>query len=312
MPTYAIAISFSVLLMGCKSSKNGPADKLAEPAPSQSVPIDGVVINYTESFEGRHTPTLVLIHGFGASLETWHDVYPLLAKGYDVVRLDLKGAGFSSKPDDGRYAPEDQARILLKFLQKRQLTNVVLVGHSLGGGVALTTYFLCGDQTPETNMIKGLVLIDSAGYPQKLPFFVSIMRNPLKRWTSCLMSPEYRARFVLERIFWVKTQITPQRIHRYAFFLDQPGSRRALTETANSIVPKNVSELNSRFQSISVPTLIIWGDHDPVIPLTNAERFTTDIPDSKAVVLPFTGHVPHEERPEDVLDAIDQFIGGMK
>jgi len=280
-------------------------------APSQIIYVDGIALNYTSSVKAHENATLVLIHGFGASLETWHDLYTPLSTQFPVVRLDLKGHGFSSKPEDGNYTLDEQARLVIAFITRLGLKRVVLVGHSFGGGVALLTYLRTLDQKPSFDIV-GMVLIDSAGYPQPLPFFVRALRNPVTRFFTYLMSPEFRARFLLKRVFSVTSQVTPERVHRYAYFFDLPGSRNALEQTAQYIVPPNIDQLVLRFSQVSIPTLIIWGERDNVIPVENAQRFNQDIKSSKLAVFPETGHVPHEERPEQVLKELGDFLGALR
>jgi len=279
--------------------------------PDRTFSVEGININYTENIVPNDLPTVVLIHGFGATLETWSDIYPLLCSHYSVLRMDLKGSGFSSKPEDNEYAPGDQARLLLKFLEGLGRTNIVLVGYSLGGGVALLTYFESLISNQHVN-VRALILIDSAGYPQSLPFFVETVRNPLTRMISYMMPPASRVRFVLERIIKAPERITDDRIHRYAYFLDMPGSRYALVKTAEQIVPRNISELSDKFSTVAVPTLILWGEDDPVIPVKNGHRFEKDIPGSQFKLLPQTGHLPHEERPKETFTIMDRFLRSLK
>ena len=304
---YVTPLLAAGIFVGCSMTTIAPMNNLPELAPARSVDVDGIAINYTSSATAPQDVTLVLIHGFGASLETWHDIYPTLSTRYPVVRLDLKGHGFSSKPQDEKYSLAEQARLVMAFINKLGLKRVVLVGHSLGGGVALLTYLQHQDKNTSLEIV-GLVLIDSAGYPQQLPFFVTTIRNPITSFFAYLMSPERRAQLLLERIVSVKSRVTAERIHRYAYFFDLPGSRNALKQTARYIVPSNVDELVGRFKQILVPTQIIWGEQDSVVPVENAYRFNNDIRNSKLTVLPQTGHIPHEERPNQVLEALGEFI----
>ncbi|HEY6838689.1 MAG TPA: alpha/beta fold hydrolase, partial [Geobacteraceae bacterium] len=97
-----------------------------------------VAINYRVQGDGH--VTLVFLHGFAAALTTWDDLAPLFPpESYTLYFLDLKGFGFSSKPRDGRYRLEDQAQIVAAFLEAQVLDDLVIVGHSLGGGIALIT-----------------------------------------------------------------------------------------------------------------------------------------------------------------------------
>jgi pimeloyl-ACP methyl ester carboxylesterase len=276
--------------------------------PARSLEVNGVTINYDASLSPSTAPTLVLIHGFGASLETWNDIYPALRTKYSVVRLDLKGHGFSSKQ---QYAMEDQARLLAGFITRLGLKRVVLAGHSFGGGVALVTY-IHAQNTKAASDIAGLILISSAGYPQELPFFVETLRNPVARFFAYLQPAPTRSRYVLNKIFTVNSRVTPDRVHRYAYFSDLPGSRAALERTARYIVPPNIEELNSHIRNISVPTLILWGAQDTVVPTENALRFNREIKNSRLKMLPQTGHVPQEERPEQVIDTLSEFLSTLR
>jgi len=308
---YAVLWLIATLLAVSAVRVHALTDDLPRLAPARSLEVGGVAINYDASLLSSTAPTLVLIHGFGASLETWNDIYPALRTKYSVVRLDLKGHGFSSKPNDEQYSMEDQARLVAAFITKLGLKTVVLAGHSYGGGVALVTYLQAQNSKTSTN-IAGLILISSAGYPQELPFFIETLRNPVARFFAYLQSPHTRSRYVLNRIFTVTSRVTADRVHRYAYFSDLPGSRTALERTARYIIPPNIDELNSHIRSISVPTLILWGAQDTVVPPENALRFHREIKNSWLKMLPQTGHVPQEERPEQVIDALSEFMATMR
>jgi pimeloyl-ACP methyl ester carboxylesterase len=158
--------------------------------------------------EGSGDETFVLLHGFGTSLQTWHDVRPALARRGRVVMLDLKGFGLSSKPRDGAYSPPDQADIVAAFISDRKLSGIVLVGHSYGGGVAVLAHDRLAQQGRD-----------------------------------------------------------------------------------------------------AVKALMVWGEHDPVVPIANAHRLKAAIARSRLDVIPAAGHVPHEEYPEATLGAILGFLG---
>jgi pimeloyl-ACP methyl ester carboxylesterase len=279
---------------------------MPKPRPDRTVKIAGVDIHFHAALRKDGGPALVMVHGFGACLETWHDVYPALAEEFSVVRLDLKGAGFSAKPRDERYALRDQAGIVLDFLKALHLAKIVLIGHSMGGGVSLLTCLQNLDQKAAD--IAGLVLIDSAGYRQELPSFVTALRNPFTRPIAQLLPARLKVKLVLEQAFEVKSRITPDRIERYAFYLRLPGAGFALARTAKLILPPDLDTLTARYPEIEVPALILWGERDRVIPLEHAHRFRAALPASQLRILPDTGHVPHEERPLPVIEAITSFV----
>jgi pimeloyl-ACP methyl ester carboxylesterase len=301
------------ILFGC-STKTIIENKCgaAIPQPAQSLNVDGVSVNFQASLKSNQSRTIVLIHGFGGSLETWHDIYPGLSAEFSIVRLDLRGSGFTSKPEDRKYSPGDQAEFLTHFLERLGLRHVVLVGHSLGGEIALVTYLKLKDH-PQTLTIDGLALLDSAGYVQKQPAFVTATKNPISHFfMSYSIPPPLRAKLMLEALFAVDERVTPDRICRYAYFMDMRDTRHPMEQTAKLIEPPDAKSNEMRFKDIDVPTLIIWGAEDPGLPVENAHRFHSDIRRSKLVILEKTGHVPQEERPQEVLQQLKTFMSELR
>lgn len=269
-------------------------------------------VNYQADLKSNRSRTIVLLHGFGATLETWDDIYPALSAEFSTVRLDLRGSGFTSKPRDQKYAPGDQAEFLIHFLERIGLSRVVLVGHSLGGEIALLTYLRLKDH-PETVTVDGLVLLDSAGYVQKQPIFVSATKNPISHFfMSYSIPPKLRAKLMLEALFADNSRATPDRICRYAYFMDVRETRYPMEQTAKLIDPPDAKSNELRFKDVDVPTLILWGGDDPGLPVENAHRFHSDIRRSKLVILEKTGHVPQEERPQEVLQHLKTFLSEFR
>jgi pimeloyl-ACP methyl ester carboxylesterase len=224
--------------------------------------------------------------------------------------LDLKGFGLSSKPDDHLYSPDEQAHIVASFVEHLGLNDFVLVGHSYGAGISLLAYrnlLSTHRQRP-----KALVLIDAAVYPQDLPFFVSNLRRPLlNRLILNATSASFRARYTLTRVFRIQAAVTDDRVERYARFLDLPGSHGSFITAAKQIDAIDPEVVPAIAKSVDVPTLILWGSEDPVIPLTNGRRLATDIASSRLEVVQGAGHVPHEERPDITARLIVQFLKGL-
>lgn len=268
-----------------------------------------VSINYEK--HGSGIRSLVLLPGFGASLETWRDIEPLLSPWFTLYLVDLKGEGLSSKPDDGQYAPRDHAKIIAAFLDYVKGDRVILVGNSYGGGIALQTYF----ELPEdirTLRIGGIVLIDAAGYRQRLPSFIEVLRVPvLNRIVPHMMTADQRARFVLKKAFYDDSKVTPERVSRYSLYLKLPGSLGALRSTAQQMIPGDLNSFMDRIKQVSVSTLIIWGDNDVIIPKDYARRFHADIAESTLKIISKCGHVPQEEKPEETASAIRDFVGSL-
>ncbi len=126
--------------------------------------------------QGRGKPILFL-HGFGASSYSWRYLQPELALTHRTIAIDLKGFGRSDKPADERYSLFDQADIVERFIEKKQLRDVTLVGHSYGGGVALG--YAVNERGASLKRVSKLILLDSIAYRQNLPYFITALRTPV-------------------------------------------------------------------------------------------------------------------------------------
>jgi pimeloyl-ACP methyl ester carboxylesterase len=268
---------------------------------------DKIKINY--EIHGKGNSTIVFLHGFGASVETWRDIQSPLSKGNTLIFLDLKGFGLSSKPDDGKYSLEDQAEIVLAFLKALDLRDITLVGHSYGGAVSIFTY-LRDRSGHGRGIIRQLVLIDAAAQVQEFPFFIDFLTKPLINWVVMNLVPsQIEASIILHSLFYDENKLSDERITRYAEYFAQPGSYNSFVECAEQMIPANPDSIAALIKTIAVPTLIIWGANDPAIPLEHGQKLHQDIRNSKLVVIPNCGHIPHEESPEETANGILSFLG---
>jgi pimeloyl-ACP methyl ester carboxylesterase len=258
-----------------------------------------VSINYEIHGQGK---PIVFLHGFGASLETWRDITPLLATDYTLYLLDMKGFGRSSKPKDHHYRADDQADIIRGFLRTIVKEPAALAGNSFGGGVALKTYI--GASDPQ---VSELILIDAAAYPQRLPLFIAVLRWPILNRLFLQLPATWRTRVVLNLAFYDHRKITKERVKRHAQFLDLPGSHAAQIDTAKQLLPENFNDFLRQLGGIQARALILWGGHDKIIPVQNAERFHRDLTNSTLIIMDM-GHVPQEEAPERTAEAIKNFL----
>ncbi|WP_158219743.1 alpha/beta fold hydrolase [Ideonella sp. A 288] len=280
--------------------------------PADFVEVDGIQLRYQFTRRTGKGAVVVLVHGFGASLESWTDIYAGLAEEHSVMRFDLRGHGLSSKPLDSNYSLRDQALLLVSILEKLRIQNVHLVGHSYGGGVVLMALLEHLKSVNTIARVRSLTLIDSAGYPQEFPFFVRAVESPLVQALTNLFPSTLRARVLLTKIMRVDSQVTSERIQRYARYFDLPGYSHAMGEAARALVPPDLAQLVLRYSSLAVPTQIIWGAEDPAIPVEMAHRFNADLPNSKLEIFKSTGHIPHEERPAETLAVLKKFISEVK
>ena len=267
---------------------------------SRFAEIDGVRIHYQE--KGVGTP-LVLLHGFTSSTYSWKDIFEPLSRTFRVIAVDLKGFGFSGKPD-GDYTRRAQAQLVAHLLDHLKIERAWLVGSSMGGEIALNVALA------NPQHLAGLILIDSAGVEVKggsslAPAYVRI---PFvgRALAALALTSDKLVREGLEKSFFDDAKITNERVAHYYRPLRTRGGQlaalRARTQAEQFPVEQDLGRVNAR-------TLIIWGAEDSVIPLAAGRTMNSLIKTSKLVIIEKCGHLPQEEMPERVLDEVMSFIG---
>jgi pimeloyl-ACP methyl ester carboxylesterase len=227
-----------------------------------------------------------------------------------LVALDLKGFGESDKPGDGAYGVDDQAELLCGFVRALSLDEFVLVGHSFGGAVCLRAVQF--ERGGAAMGVRGLVLVDSAAYPQEMPDFVRLFRLPVLGELALWLVPlAIGARLALRSACFDRATVSTEAVGAYARAAGLPGGRRALLATAREIVPRNLDAITRAYAEIDLPTLVLWGEHDTVVPLAVGKRLAEEMPNARLEVLAECGHVPHEERPEETARLIGSFLAGL-
>jgi pimeloyl-ACP methyl ester carboxylesterase len=266
------------------------------------------ILNY--KVKGRGETNIVFLHGFGASSLSWDDILPFFNESkFTIYNIDLKGHGLSSKAKDGKYSINDQADIIFQFIIDMSLKNIILVGHSYGGGIALLTKIKEQETMRNSTLISKMILVDSAAYKDDIPFFIKYLRVPLINKLVLKGLPiNFTTEVTLKKIFYDKSKVTKKIIERYATFRNYNGIDDALIETAQNIIPEDYNNMVIKYRTIKIPILIIWGHNDPIIPLLNGRRLNKDIPNSKLLIIDKCGHVPQEEKPDETYEAIRNFI----
>ncbi|MGH6735834.1 MAG: alpha/beta fold hydrolase [Methyloceanibacter sp.] len=263
-------------------------------------------VNLFYEEQGTGAPVL-LIHGFGASTYTWRRIAPELATGHRVIAVDLKGFGQSDKPFDTRYSVFDQAELLTQFIEDHDLRDLTIVGHSFGGGVALV---LALDDRLKDRITR-LVLIDSIAYPQNIPVFFRMLDMPLFSHLGVRMvPPAVQTRIALQIAYFDNSKIGDEEVEVYAAPLRTAAGKHAIIHSARQIVPEDLEEISRRYRSIAVPTLIMWCDHDRIVPLDVGIKLRRTLPKSTLKIVEGCGHMPQEEQPEATLGLLQGFLGG--
>ncbi len=254
---------------------------------------------------GSGDPILCL-HGLGASMFSWRNFIEPFSRHHKLILVDFKGSGKSAKPRDGRYSIEDKADDIYKLIVADNLTNLTLVGNSLGGAVALLVAIRLIEEEPER--LSRLILIDSAGDKKYVPRHLWLMRSLLGLPIMYLAPAKLAARTTLRTCYHEVAKATQEQVEAYAAPIASKGGRYALLQTARQCIPANADELIAKASSINVPTLIIWGRQDRVIPLVVGELLNELIPNSTLKIIEECGHIPQEEKPEETISLMNEFL----
>ena len=268
--------------------------------------VGGVRVHYQE-VGGKDAPPLVLIHGFASSTLVWSSVFLKLADaGFRVIVPDLLGYGYSGKPRDGEYTIEAQARLMRGLLDALDLERVCLVGSSYGGAVAAT----CALDDPQR--IERLVLVGAVSNNRPLRFtLLRLFSSPV---LGDVLSPfligsrrllRMRMKRVYDRHSWV---LDEKRVDARHLPLRAAGTQRAIIRTVRAWDAERVSR---DAHLIRQPTLLLWGENDPDVPLSDGERLRDEIPDSRLVVFRNCGHLPHEEFPQAFTEVVAEFCSAQ-
>ena len=295
----AIALALGSCGLSAGDAIDGPYARLGPP--------EAPVRLYVEE-QGKGAPVL-LIHGFGASTYTWRHVAPELAKTHRVIAVDLKGFGQSDKPFDSRYSVFDQAELLAQLIVDKDLRDLTLVGHSFGGGIALLLALEANERLE--GRITKLVLLDSIAYPQNIPVFFRLLDVPLvSRLGVSMIPPSVQTRVALRIAYFDDSKIDQDEVDAYAAPLRTAAGKHAIIYSARQIVPDGLAEISERYKTIELPTLILWCDHDRIVPLEVGLKLRRTLPNSTLRLVEDCGHMPQEEQPESTLKLLQGFLGG--
>lgn len=267
------------------------------------ITIDGIRFAYEEYGSGQ---PILFIHGFAASSYAWRKVAQSLSSKYRAICIDLMGFGYSDKPKNDSYSPKRQAELMLKAIDALKLDRPIIAGHSFGGGVCLTMMQMLGERQKST--VSGLILLDAACYPQKLPYFIRNLRIPLLSWLALKIFPERWGFLSLKGTIYKDEHQAEEAITEYANRLKSKGAHEALIATAKEIGPHDIDALIDSYSKISVPTLILWGGCDSIIQVELGYQLAEQIPNSEIQVFDGCEHCPHEESPDEIASSIDQFF----
>jgi pimeloyl-ACP methyl ester carboxylesterase len=270
-------------------------------APSSFLDMNGLRVHLRDEGPQDDPHPIVLLHGTSDSLHTWQGWAEGLRGSRRVIRFDLPGFGLTGPNLENDYSVDAYARFVIAVLDKLGVQSVVLAGNSLGGQIAWET------ARAAPARVDKLVLVDSAGYalqPQSVPVGFRLARMPGVRVLMEFVLPRGVVQSSLRNVYGDASLVTPEVVDRFYELTLRAGNRKALGLRMEQL--RNSDE--AKIKSLKVPTLIIWGGKDRLIPLGNANRFASDIAHSKLVVFEKLGHVPQEEDAQGTLEALRLFL----
>lgn len=299
-----LAVAFAVFWFARPEDANFEEARATVPnaAYSHFADVDGVRLHYQE--KGAGDP-LVLIHGYTASTYAWKEVFEPLAGSFHVIALDLKGFGFSGKPD-GDYTRRAQGELVIGLLDHLKLDRAILCGNSMGGEVAMNA----ARYHPER--VRALVLVDSAGVTVGNTGSVS---PGFAEWpvvgpvvTALALTSDSLVRSGLTKSYFDDTKITDEMVATYYRPLKTRGGQRAAFLARRQAAQQPIEPEISK---IGQPTLIVWGAEDELIPVEAGRRLNALIPGSRLVVFDHCGHLPQSEAAARFLGAFADFARAL-
>jgi len=254
-------------------------------------------------------PALLLLHGIGDSSDTWRDLVPVLAREHTVIAPDLLGHGRSDKPR-ADYSISAFANGLRDLLGVLGIERASVVGHSLGGGVAMQFAY----QYP--HLCERLVLVSSGGVGREvnpvlrlvsLPnadVALHLLRLPAARRTG------HAAAALLRRTGLALGHDAPDLVRVFDALPDAT-SRAAVVRTLRAVVDwrgQVVTMLDRAYLARGMPTLLVWGSRDPIIPVAHAHAAHAALPGSRLEVFSGAGHFPHHSDPVRFVGVLEDFL----
>ena len=244
-------------------------------------------------------PVVILLHGFGGSLETWEPWAVVLSKQYRVVRFDLPGFGLTGPDPSGDYTDARTVRLLAALMDALGVQKASLIGNSLGGKIAWNF------AAEYPGRVEKLVLISPDGFASpgfeygvkpKLPAVMRLLPYTL---------PRFMLRMNLAVAYADPKRLSDATLTRYQDMMLAPGDRQAMLERMVQVM---LVPPGPELAKITAPTLILWGEQDGMIPFSNSADYVRDIPGARLVALPGLGHVPFEEDPAGSLPPVLAFL----
>jgi pimeloyl-ACP methyl ester carboxylesterase len=275
-----------------------PRAALEAAYPGEYVTIEGVRLRLRDTGP-RDAPAVILLHGFGSSLETWEPWARILSKRFRVVRFDLPGFGLTGPDPTGDYTDTRATKILVQLMDRMQVNCASVVGNSLGGRIAWNFAAL------HPGRVARLVLVSPDGFASPGFEYNKAPHTPLMMRALPYVAPRSVLKANLAAAYGRTEALSETNLTRYRDLMLAPGVRPAILARMGQTVLREPAPILAR---IKAPTLLVWGEKDRMVPISNADDYLRHLPDAELVRLPGLGHLPFEEDPTASIKAVEAFL----
>lgn len=273
--------------------------------PSQFIEVQGLQVHVRDEGPRTDPVPIVLVHGTSSSLHTWEGWASELKNTRRVIRFDLPGFGLTGPNANNDYTRGVYVRFVGALMDRLGVQRFVIGGNSLGGDVAWTV----AHAYPQR--VDRLILVDSAGYPiesRSVPLGFRIAGTPALRGIMANILPPGLMEQSMRNVYGDPSRVEPELVALYTDMARRTGNRQALGAALQQRLAQRDSGRELDIKTLKLPTLILWGGQDRLIPPVYGQRFAGDIAGSKLVMFDALGHVPQEEDPAVTVAAVQAFL----
>ena len=262
--------------------------------------VDGVRLRLRDTGP-RNAAAVILLHGFGASLDTWEPWAQTLSERFRVIRFDLPGFGLTGADPTGDYSNARDIRILTGLMDQLGIDRASLIGNSLGGRIAWNFAAL------NPRRVTRLVLVSPDGFASPGFEYDRVSETPLMMQALPYVAPRGLLKANLAPAYANPDALSEATLTRYRDMMLAPGVRPAILARMSQVILRDPTPT---LAGIQTPTLLLWGEKDAMIPISNAADYLRYMPHARLVRLPNLGHVPFEEDPVTSIAPVEIFLSG--
>lgn len=298
-------IFFMIVLVATTWAPDQPLANLTPkwaPAPSAFINLHGLNVHIRDQGIASDPVPIILIHGTSSSLHTWEGWTDVLKTQHRVISMDLPGFGLTGPNVQDDYSNQVYVRFIIELMDQLGIQRCILGGNSLGGEIAWQV------AASRPDRVEKLILVDAAGYafiPESIPLGFRIARTPVLNKLVELTLPRDMMKKSVRNVYGNPEKVTAELVDRYIATTLRAGNRHALVRRFSQL---DAGAGSDKIKSLYLPTLIIWGAKDKLIPVKYAQEFHRDIPGSQLQIFDQLGHVPQEEDPAATIKVVQDFL----